>query len=91
MYVVTGIYLFYLFMPMILLLVGSFGSVWMNSLLPSGLTLQWYMDLWEDVSFRNAFMVSMKVVLATCVSSTFLSLPLARFHKRVILTPKRTG
>ena len=82
MYVVTGIYLSYLFMPLILLLVGSFGSVWMNSLLPSGLTFQWYMDLWEDVSFRNAFMVSMKVVLATCVSSTFLSLPLAyALHK----------
>ena len=82
MYIVTGIYLFYLFMPLILLLVGSFGSVWMNSLLPSGLTFQWYLDLWEDVSFRNAFMVSMKVVLATCVLSTFLSLPLAyALHK----------
>jgi putative spermidine/putrescine transport system permease protein len=82
MYIVTGIYLFYLFMPLILLLVGSFGSVWMNSLLPSGLTFRWYLDLWEDVSFRNAFMVSMKVVLATCVLSTFLSLPLAyALHK----------
>ena len=82
MYIVTGIYLVYLFMPLILLLVGSFGSVWMNSLLPSGLTFQWYLDLWEDVSFRNAFMVSMKVVLATCVLSTFLSLPLAyALHK----------
>ena len=82
MYIVTGIYLFYLFMPLILLLIGSFGSVWMNSLLPSGLTFQWYLDLWEDVSFRNAFMVSMKVVLATCVLSTFLSLPLAyALHK----------
>jgi putative spermidine/putrescine transport system permease protein len=82
MYIVTGIYLFYLFMPLILLLIGSFGSVWMNSLLPSGLTFQWYLDLWEDVSFRNAFMVSMKVVLATCILSTFLSLPLAyALHK----------
>lgn len=82
MYIVTGIYLFYLFMPLILLLIGSFGSVWMNSLLPSGLTFQWYLDLWEDVSFRNAFMVSMKVVMATCVLSTFLSLPLAyALHK----------
>ena len=82
MSIVTGIYLFYLFMPLILLLVGSFGSVWMNSLLPSGLTFQWYLDLWEDVSFRNAFMVSMKVVFATCVLSTFLSLPLAyALHK----------
>ena len=82
MYIVTGIYLFYLFMPLILLLIGSFGSVWMNSLLPSGLTFQWYLDLWEDVSFRNAFMVSMKVVLATCVLSTFISLPLAyALHK----------
>lgn len=82
MYFVTGIYMFYLFLPLILLLIGSFGEVWMNSLLPSGLTGQWYIDLWNDVSFRNAFLVSMKVVLATGVICTFLALPLAyALHK----------
>lgn len=60
MYILTSVYLVYLFMPMILLLVGSFGQSWMNTLLPHGLTTQWYVDLWLDGSFQRAFLVSMK-------------------------------
>jgi len=77
MYILTSIYLVYLFMPMILLLIGSFGQSWMNTLLPQGLTARWYMDLWLDGSFQRAFLVSMKVVLATCSITTVLALPLA--------------
>lgn len=77
MYILTSVYMVYLFMPMILLLIGSFGQSWMNTLLPHGLTLQWYMDLWLDSSFQRAFWVSMKVVAATCSITTMLALPLA--------------
>ena len=37
----TTLYLIYLFTPIVLLFVGSFGHVWFNSLLPSGFTLEW--------------------------------------------------
>ena len=77
MYILTSVYMIYLFMPMILLLIGSFGQSWMNTLLPHGLTFQWYLDLWLDSSFQRAFWVSMKVVAATCSITTILALPLA--------------
>ncbi len=75
--VVTIVYLLYLFIPIILLFVGSFGETWTNSLLPSGSTLAWYLDLWESGSFRRAFVVSLEVVAATCAICTVLAVPLA--------------
>ena len=77
MAVVTGIYLLYLFIPIVLLFVGSFGETWTNSLLPSGMTLDWYRELLDDGSFRRAFIVSLEVVFATCVACTLVAVPLA--------------
>jgi putative spermidine/putrescine transport system permease protein len=77
MAVVTALYLAYLLLPMALLLVGSFGGAWTNTLLPHGTTLGWYAQVWGDPSFRRAFLVSLEVVAATCVGATLLGLPLA--------------
>ena len=77
MYITTGLYLLYLFLPLILLLVGSFGEVWTNTLLPHGITSRWYSELWMDGSFRRAFTVSLKVVLATIVGCTLVAVPLS--------------
>ncbi|MBC2735429.1 MAG: ABC transporter permease subunit [Desulfobacteraceae bacterium] len=77
MAVMTGIYLLYLFIPILLLFVGSFGEAWTNTLLPTGLTGAWYLELWQDGSFRRAFTVSLEVVVATCVFCTLLAVPLA--------------
>ena len=77
MAVVTGIYLVYLFTPIVLLFVGSFGESWTNSLLPSGFTFASYLELWEDASFRRAFIVSLEVVIATCVICSAIAVPLA--------------
>jgi len=77
MALVTALYLIYLLTPMALLLVGSFGETWTNSLLPSGVTGRWYLQLWTDGSFRRAFLVSLQVVVATCVACAVLAVPLA--------------
>ena len=77
MNVTTGLYLIYLFLPLILLLVGSFGEVWTNTLLPHGITYRWYAELWMDGSFRRAFTVSMEVVLATIAGCTLIAVPLS--------------
>ena len=86
MYITTALYLVYLFLPLILLLVGSFGEVWTNTLLPHGITGRWYVDLWMDRSFQRAFSVSMQVVAATIVGCTAVAVPLAyaiyRGHSR---------
>ncbi len=67
----------YLLLPMLLLVVGSFGQNWTNSVLPSGPTTQWYQDLWNDASFRRAFVSSLTVALSACVINSVLALPLA--------------
>ena len=73
----TILYLIYLFIPIVLLLVGSFGETWFNTLLPSGFTGQWYLQVVQDGSFRRAFWVSLQVCAATCLVDVIVGLPLA--------------
>ena len=70
-------YLVYIFLPIALLLIGSFGETWTNTFLPTGFTLRWYLDVWNDPSFRRAFVVSLEVAVSTCVIVTALAVPLA--------------
>ena len=74
---VTAAYLVYLFAPMLLLLAGSFGESWFNTLLPAGFTGQWYEAVAGDPSFRRAFRVSLIVATSTCVVTALIGLPLA--------------
>jgi len=79
---VALIYGIYLLLPIVLLLIGSFGGNWTNTLLPTGVTGQWYVDLWRDTSFRKAFVNSLVVALSACAINTVLALPLtyALYH-----------
>ena len=74
---VTAAYLVYLVVPIALLLVGSFGELWLNTLLPTGSTTQWYVDVAKDPSFRRAFVASLAVVAITCTACVAIGLPLA--------------
>lgn len=74
---VMALYLTYLAAPIVLLLVGSFGESWTNSLLPSGITDRWYLEIWADGSFRRAFSTSLIVCGATCVASVLIAVPFA--------------
>ena len=74
---ITFVYLAYLIAPILLLLVGSFGGVWTNTLLPSGITSQWYVAVASDPSFRRAFLTSLGVALATCLAGALIAVPLA--------------
>lgn len=73
----TILYLVYLFIPIVLLLVGSFGESWFNTLLPTGFTGQWYLQVAQDGSFRRAFRVSLQVCAGTCLVDVIVGLPLA--------------
>lgn len=77
MLLVTVFYLIFLAAPILLLLVGSFGEVWSNTLLPQGFTWRWYQEIAADPSFRRAFVTSLQVVLATCLLNVVVGLPLA--------------
>jgi len=73
----TTLYLVYLAVPIVLLVVGSFGDLWLNTLLPSGATLKWYAAVAADPSFRRAFGASLFVAVMTCLACVAIGLPLA--------------
>lgn len=74
---VALVYGIYLLLPIVLLLVGSTGNSWTNSLLPEGVTGQWYGELWQDHSFRKAFINSLVVAGSACAINAVIALPLA--------------
>jgi putative spermidine/putrescine transport system permease protein len=77
MAIVVILYLLYLLAPIALLLLGSFGESWTNTLLPSGATTRWYLEVATDPSFRRAFLTSLEVVAATAAGTALLGVPLA--------------
>ena len=74
---VTVAYLAYLALPIALLFTGSFGDLWLNTLLPTGGTFRWYREVAADPSFRRAFSASLSVAVATSVACLAIGLPLA--------------
>jgi len=74
---VTALYLVYLVVPIALLLVGSFGELWLNTLLPAGATVRWYEAVATDPSFQRAFVSSLAVATLTCAANAVIGLPLA--------------
>ncbi len=75
--IVTGAYLAYLVAPIALLFVGSFGDLWLNTLLPTGFTFRWYAEVAADPSFQRAFVASLTVAAGTCAVCVAIGLPLA--------------
>ncbi|KVR01882.1 ABC transporter permease [Burkholderia ubonensis] len=67
----------YLLLPIALLLIGSVGQSWTNTLLPSGFTGHWFADLAANGGFTRAFGVSLMVALACCALNAVVGLPLA--------------
>src|SRR5262245_60885361 len=74
---VMALYMAYLGAPIVLLLIGSFGEGWTNTLLPYGVTGRWYLEIWADASFRRAFSTSLVVCAATCLASVLIAVPFA--------------
>jgi putative spermidine/putrescine transport system permease protein len=75
--VVLALYAAYLVVPMALILIGSFGGTWSNTLLPVGLTGRWYEALVTNAAFQKAFWTSLWVCLATVIVSVLIGAPLA--------------
>ncbi len=74
---ILAAYLAYIFLPIVLLVVGSFGENWTNTLLPHGVSGRWYVELWGEPSFRRAFVSSLQIALGTCLVVTLTTVPLA--------------
>jgi len=74
---ITVGYLVYLALPIALLFIGSFGDLWLNTLLPTGFTVKWYVEVAADPSFRRAFSTSLFVAVVTAIACVAIGLPLA--------------
>ncbi|AOJ72350.1 MULTISPECIES: ABC transporter permease [Burkholderia] len=81
----VALFALYLLMPIVLLLIGSVGQSWTNTLLPVGFTWRWFAELAADASFRRAFGVSFAVALACCGLDAIVGVPLAyALHHRAL-------
>jgi len=74
---ITAVYLVYLAAPILLLVVGAFGEVWSNTLLPHGISLRWFALVAGDPSFQKAFATSLVVGFSTVVICVLIGTPLA--------------
>ena len=65
-----------LLLPLAGTLLYSLATSWSASILPSGLTFQWYLALWSDPRFLQAFGQSLIVCVGALVLAVVLVLPL---------------
>ena len=65
-----------LLLPLAGTLLYSLATSWSASILPSGLTLKWYLALWSDPRFLAAFGQSLLVCVGALILSVLLILPL---------------
>lgn len=63
--------------PVLATLLYSFSQHWGATVLPDGLTLDWYVTLWQDPRFLTAFGHSLLISVATLLFSTLIIVPAA--------------
>jgi putative spermidine/putrescine transport system permease protein len=73
--VVYGL-LLVLLLPLLATLLYSISTSWSATILPSGFTFKWYVQLWSDPRFLAAFGRSLLVCFAALALALFLILPL---------------
>lgn len=74
--VVTGLVVL-LGIPVLATLLYSLSRHWGATILPDGLTLDWYLRLWQDGRFLSAFGHSLLIAVATLALGTLLVVPAA--------------
>lgn len=88
----------YLFLPLLISLVYSLSKEWTNTILPVGLTFEWYQKLFEDSRFIDSLirtlllsfgtMLSVLLILIPAVFAIVVYLPkLDRAFKFIIMMP----
>jgi putative spermidine/putrescine transport system permease protein len=79
-----GFFLFYMLLPIISTYLFSVATRWDRSILPEGLTLEWYKTAFVDRWFLIVFKNSMVISLSTVIASILIIVPTAYWvHLRV--------
>ena len=68
------LYLAYIVMPIILILVGSFGEKWFGTLFPQGFTWRWYIDLFSRSMYLRALKMRLIVGALSVAINSFISI-----------------
>lgn len=74
-YIITGILLIYLFIPLIGTLMFSLAKNWQATILPEGFTLNWYSQLFSDNRFIEAITRSFVVSISALIISFVVMIP----------------
>ena len=65
-----------LLLPLLGTLIYSISSSWSATIMPSGFTVKWYVELWSDPRFLHSFGQSLLVCVGSLILSVVLILPL---------------
>jgi putative spermidine/putrescine transport system permease protein len=72
---VVGVLITFLSIPVLATLLYSLSRHWGATVLPDGLTADWYIKLWQDFRFLTAFGHSLVISIGTLVFATVLVVP----------------
>jgi len=71
-----GCFLLFILIPIILLLLGSFGEIWYGTILPQGLfTLKWYKILFKEIMYIRSMKISLLVGTLSVIGNIVIGVP----------------
>lgn len=70
-----GLFVFYLVVPMVLVLIGSFGKKWFGTPFPEGFTLKWFVDVFTNPIFTRALRMSFFIAIMTVIVNAAIGIP----------------
>lgn len=73
--VMLGLFLFYLSIPMVLVVIGAFGQRWFGTPFPEGFTFRWFQELFSTAIFIRAMRMSFLIAFLSVLVNLLLGLP----------------
>lgn len=71
-----GFFLLFILIPIILLLLGSFGEIWYGTILPQGLfTFKWYKILFKEIMYIRSMKISLLVGMLAVIGNIVIGVP----------------
>lgn len=74
-YLIVTLLALYLIIPLFVTLVYSLATSWTTTILPSGLTLKWYAQMFEDPTFINALIRTLVLIIVSMAVVILVMLP----------------
>ncbi len=69
------IFVVYILLPIVLVVMGSFGKRWYGTILPEFFTLKWYVKLFQEFQYTRAMSMSLSIAFMCVVITFSIGLP----------------